>query len=476
MEALINTKDGKAYNNSIRRLIYHQLVCDVPVNNCGYLVNVFAKILCGKPLKNVPCPATAAQMAYELGILTTIQVVDHMLSTEKNVCLSWDATTIDGQHVNEIHLTVDRNICLLLDIRQLPGGKSSDYVTHIAAALTDAAEVFAKFKGLTVNSVLLRLKKAITSTLTDRAAVNACVTRQLQDEFDSQLVMLNCNIHLPDSIARYAKQSLLKLDHAHAIRGHCYGSEGTAANLINAISVLRFKDGKGDPCGFKNMLRSHNLPVGTFVRYVGNRIHVMFHLAGILILHWDKLKIFLETECTAGSLLKSSLIKDLTNESIMAQVWAIALIGKIFTGPWMTKFYSSEMSNLDMRPYVQLTEKQLQIWLLEPNSLFTPLTNVFGEPLEADKDDVLSALHTFICGEVELQIESLCSLIKSTLTMLQRQLEEFLLEMKRLSCEDHETNKFRPRVLIVAVEMKRVTDEDYEPNNSNSSHSCGKCA
>ena len=61
-----------------------------------------------------------------------------------------------------------------------------------------------------------------------------------------------------------------------------------------------FKDGSGDPCGFKNMLRNDNLPMGTFVRYVGNRIHVLFHLAGILVLHHSRVKKFLETECTAG--------------------------------------------------------------------------------------------------------------------------------------------------------------------------------
>lgn len=63
---------------------------------------------------------------------------------------------------------------------------------------------------------------------------------------------------------------------------------------------FRFKDGTGDPIGFKNMLRLHNLPVGTFVRYVGNRMHVVFHLAGILVLHWSKLKDFILMQCTAG--------------------------------------------------------------------------------------------------------------------------------------------------------------------------------
>ena len=47
-------------------------------------------------------------------------------------------------------------------------------------------------------------------------------------------------------------------------------------------------------------IRRHNLSLGTFVRYMGNLTHVLFHLARILVLHWRKLKSFLESECTAG--------------------------------------------------------------------------------------------------------------------------------------------------------------------------------
>ena len=37
---------------------------------------------------------------------------------------------------------VDRNSCLVLDVRHLPGGKISDYVEHIVSALTEATVVF----------------------------------------------------------------------------------------------------------------------------------------------------------------------------------------------------------------------------------------------------------------------------------------------------------------------------------------------
>ena len=36
------------------------------------------------------------------------------------------------------------------------------------------------------------------------------------------------------------------------------------------------------------------------------------------------------------------------DDKIVVQVWALAVIGKVFIGPWMNKSYSSEMSNLDM--------------------------------------------------------------------------------------------------------------------------------
>ena len=240
-DRLINCKDGKAYTGDVRRLIYAALTCDVPVKHCGYLFSKFVEVLCEKTPKHVPGPSTCAQMAYELGTITTIQLMEYLLNhgRNKNICLSWDATTVEGCHVNEVHLTVDRNSCLVLDVRHLPGGKTSDYVEHIVSALTEATDVYARFTQTEPATIFNALKRAITCTLTDRAAVNGCVTRQLCDELDSQLVQLNCNVHPLDSIARYAKKSLVELDQRHGITGSCYGSEGTAANLINAVSVLR---------------------------------------------------------------------------------------------------------------------------------------------------------------------------------------------------------------------------------------------
>ena len=60
---------------------------------------------------------------------------------------------------------------------------------------------------------------------------------------------------------------------------------------VNFIIAMRFKQGKGDPSGFKQFLRQNNIKPSIIIRYVGNRFHVMFHLAGVLYYLREKLLI-----------------------------------------------------------------------------------------------------------------------------------------------------------------------------------------
>ncbi|GFR59865.1 DNA-(apurinic or apyrimidinic site) lyase [Elysia marginata] len=387
---------GKMYSSLVRQCIYQQLLCDVPITNCGTLLKNFVAMLLEQNVERVPCAATCSQMAYELGVLSTLQLTEFMLS-QKDLCLSWDATSLDleGEHVNEIHVTANKVECLILDIKHLPGGKSSDYASHIMSALTEAASSYANYKGCRQEEVFHKIRTSISATLTDRAVVNACVTRQLRDELESELIQLNCNVHPLDSVAREVRKMLCQLDRQHDITGHCYGSDGTAANLINAVSVLR------------------------------NRLHVMFHLAGTLVRHYAILLVFTEDQCTGGGLLRASVMKDLRNERIMMQVWALGICGKVFSGPWMTQFYSSRMSNLEMGPLIQQCVESLQLWLKNPNLLLQPTVDAFGKYLDPEEDPVLAALMEFSHND-NFQVECLREILKGTLAVLNRQLQQFL--------------------------------------------------
>ncbi|GFR93746.1 hypothetical protein ElyMa_004385600 [Elysia marginata] len=298
---VFQTTEGKQYAPVVRRCIYKQLLCDVPIANCGPLLKDFIKTVLLKDAVRVPSAATCSQMAYELGVMSTLQLADFMMGS-KNLCLSWDATSLEGAHINELHVTANDKKCLILDVRHLAGGKTADYVSHIISALAEAAATYARFKGIDQDEVFKALKSSISATLTDRAAVNACVTRQLKDELEAEIVQLNCNVHPLDSIARDVRKALGDLDKSHGVKSECFGNDCVAANVINAVSVLRFKDGVGDPLGFKNFLRQNDLPLGTFVRYVGNRLHILFHLAGVLVTHREKLLAFTKEECTGGKI------------------------------------------------------------------------------------------------------------------------------------------------------------------------------
>ena len=83
-----------------------------------------------KSLTDTPNAATCAHMAYELGLISSVQVTELLLN-HPPLCLSWDATTVDGAHVNEVHVTSRETTPICLDVRHIPGGRASDYVTIV---------------------------------------------------------------------------------------------------------------------------------------------------------------------------------------------------------------------------------------------------------------------------------------------------------------------------------------------------------
>ena len=50
--------------------------------------------------------------------------------------------------------------------------------------------------------------KHLTNTLFDRVAVNHCVVQRLQENFETELLELKCNIHPLDGIAKKSSNVL----------------------------------------------------------------------------------------------------------------------------------------------------------------------------------------------------------------------------------------------------------------------------
>ena len=75
----------------------------------GELMSRTVKTLTNQEMSDKPSTSLCAHMAHELGLLSSIHLVEFMLQSS-NLCLSWDATSLDGDHINEIHVSANDNI------------------------------------------------------------------------------------------------------------------------------------------------------------------------------------------------------------------------------------------------------------------------------------------------------------------------------------------------------------------------------
>ena len=236
----------RKYLPATRKCVYKALECNVPVKKIGGLLSHTITVLTGMELKDVPSPTLCAHMAHELGLLSSIHMVEFMLQSSA-MCLSWDATSLDGAHVNEIHVTANDKH-MVVDVRHIPGGRASDYVTHIMNSFSAAADCYVKLfpDKWTKQDLLVHLYKRIASTLTDRAAVNHRTRVDLEMAVNAQLeavemslLELNCNVHPLDSIASAARQVLKTVEDTAGIPKGFNARESVALNVIMAVSKLR---------------------------------------------------------------------------------------------------------------------------------------------------------------------------------------------------------------------------------------------
>ena len=94
--------DGKSYSTSCCKAIYYCLEYHVPITCICPVIEVMLDQMAGLKVTALPEPSTVSYSAYELGVLSDLQVGEIMY----NITLSWDSTTINGEHINEVHISV----------------------------------------------------------------------------------------------------------------------------------------------------------------------------------------------------------------------------------------------------------------------------------------------------------------------------------------------------------------------------------
>ncbi|XP_050405543.2 uncharacterized protein LOC126821183 isoform X1 [Patella vulgata] len=335
-------KDDKTYSDKFRKAAYYCLQNQVPVETTSNVINHVLEELADVSIANFASAGTISQYSYELGVMSDLQVGDVLINND-NLTRSWDATSLAGDHVNEIHITIGivPPTGYVMQVAVLPGGEAVDYANHVKESLHDIVHTYSSFHNI---SAVVTEKKVIShlkNTMSDCVNVNAAAVRELERDLDIKLLSLNCNVHPLESVARKCWELLKTYDTDNSVESNTFGSDCRAANLLYGISKMRYKQGKGDLHGFTLFLKKHDLKCGVIVRYVGNRFHIIFHLAGVVIHLYDKLCLYFHKMCNNQTTLRSALLKDLQNTTIVLELRVLGLLGKLLTGPWMVKFYAN---------------------------------------------------------------------------------------------------------------------------------------
>lgn len=277
-------QDSKTFSSNYRKAAYACFLGQVPVEKTSSVIQEVVEEITGFPLDCKASVTTIAQFAYEVGVLSDIQVFEAVVESQSGLTIGWDATSLSAEHIDEVHLMFpgDSPCGLELQVSPLAGGTTQDYVGHITEALSDIRDsyalVYEKNPVHIKNTVVSKLK----NTISDWVAVNHCVRQTLEEVLGIQLLELKCNLHPLDGIANTA--TLKKIDSERGIKGECHGKSSSANNLIYGISKVRYKQGTGDPKSVKTFLKEERVKSNMIVRYVGNRLRVIFHLAGVFSL------------------------------------------------------------------------------------------------------------------------------------------------------------------------------------------------
>lgn len=435
----ITTKiNKKEYNTETRMTYYGMFANRTPATKATKLVQIVLQQLSGcARLPDLPSEKCVRNYYQEFGIISALQTAE-LIHANARSTIAWDATTIKGCHLNEVHFSIETPtgpIEYLLTIDRVAGGRALDYTSQILRALEVSATLYAKFTNDDAARVLHTIHSNIKTTMTDRCPTNGKVVKNLENTMDKSLLMLNCAVHPLDGMCHKVRLVLKKWDTNHGIKGHSKGTDCCVANLLIALSKM-MHSGKGDPGGFYHYCKekykdnadidyySHMSTI--FMRYVGNRLHVFFHLGAASYAYREDLSDWLMNVSTANDTIRQSPGSDLRNPSIVKQLRIVGLISKYITAPWMRLIYSNKnhMSHLDIsKSLFPVCFENIDRAVADPNIMLSSDTNVFGEKY-GSVDDVMNILKgtTQLC-DVEQEIGK--ELLNGIRDVLMSQMKEY---------------------------------------------------
>ena len=130
------------------------------------------------------------------------------------------------------------------------------------------------------------------------------------------------------------------------VKGTVFGQDCAAVNLLHGQNKLRYKHDKGDSIAVKAFQKVKGIILKLFPRYLGNRLHILFHLSGIYFHMQDTVLDLLRNDCSPRRGLTASLVTDLKNPNILQHLLILGLFRKSITGPRRNLLYTETRGTL----------------------------------------------------------------------------------------------------------------------------------
>jgi len=191
------------------------------------------------------------------------------------------------------------------------------------------------------------------------------------------------------------------------------------------MNKFHFKDGKGDPRGFKIFLDDNKLPCGLIPQYRGDRLHVLFHICGVFIEHHALFTEYLEQGPTCGG-LRASVLADFVSVLGHIEMQVLGLLGKLLTGPWMKKFYATAVDQIDHVEGIQVIKQLVQKLkdLKEtPVDLLCCATDFFGNNLDKENSTLLKLREP--PKDITLYSSMMTACLQAVTDVLERQYKKY---------------------------------------------------
>ena len=340
-----------------------------------------------------------------------------ILYSTSNLCLSFDASTQEGTHFNVVHVSTASQ-CFMVDLDELAGiiliqvcpvkmfkytyislflycvcvcvlllgGTHEDYCNQICNAFQRAATIHNQIHGIgTIEETHAIMVSNISSSITDRASVNAKTLKVLQQRWGTIITTTYCHLHPLETLSRNALSCLKAFD--TVTYDKLYAGTSTADKLLLAIDKWRYSDSSGEPRTFLSFMKSRDISRGTWARTRGNRLHVKLRNAEVCVKYYTELKCYFTHHTTRDSVFKNTILEALSTDVATHQLTALAIFSLILSRPWMKKLYvahGTDLTHVGAFKKVKTVIDNLKVFTKD-QATFTIQdmdSDLFGEKLE----------------------------------------------------------------------------------------------